>query len=104
MFFILGSKTSFDSEEINDHLKQIEILKLNEDIKIYQSDLEESRKTAQLLSQERDDFKKRLEKLQANKLQLENDLLKKTEVIGFIFFEFFENGTIQKNQCSNIGI
>ena len=60
-------------------------MKLNEDIKIYHSDLEESRKTAQSFSQERDDIIQRLEELQAAKLQLENDLSNKSEVIWFIF-------------------
>jgi chromosome segregation ATPase len=78
------------NQKLSDNLNQIEILKqvemkLNEEIKIYQSDLEQSRKTVQSFSQERDDFNQRFEELQAAKLQLENDLSNKQEVIWFIF-------------------
>jgi hypothetical protein len=70
-------------------LDQIEILKLsekklNEDIKTYQSDLEESQKTSQSFSHERDDCNKRLEDLQAFSIQLENDLSNKSEAISKI--------------------
>jgi hypothetical protein len=46
--------------------------------------VEESRETVQSFSQERNDLRQRFEELQAAKLQLENDLSNKQEVIWFI--------------------